>query len=234
VLASAGVGSRRHNEELIDAGRVRVDGRVVSEQGLRVDPEVAVIEVDGERVVTGAGLVHLALNKPRGVLSAMSDDRGRETVADLVAERGIPGLFHVGRLDGDSEGLLLLTNDGVLGHRLAHPSWEVEKTYVVEVLGPVGKDLLRRLKTGVELEDGLARVDSARVVDAADSRVMIELTLHEGRKHIVRRMMDEVGHPVRRLVRMRIGPVNLGSLKAGRSRHLTRHEVGALYRQVDL
>ncbi len=234
VLATAGVGSRRHNEELIAAGRVRVNGRLVREQGMRVDPELAVIEVDGQRVVTSAGLVHLALNKPRGVISAMSDDRGRETVADLVAERGIPGLFHVGRLDGDSEGLLLITNDGTLGHRLSHPSWEVEKTYIVEVLGPVGKELLRRLKTGVDLEDGRAQVDSARVVDAADSRVMIELTLHEGRKHIVRRMMEAVDHPVRRLVRTRIGPVNLGSLKAGRSRHLTRHEVGALYQQVGL
>ncbi|OAA28618.1 ribosomal large subunit pseudouridine synthase B [Frankia sp. EI5c] len=233
VLAAAGIGSRRHNEELIDSGRVRVDGKVVREQGRRVNPETALIEVDGERVVTRTGLVHLALNKPRGVLSAMSDDRGRPTIADLLTEFG-PGLFHVGRLDGDSEGLLLVTNDGDLAHRLTHPSFGVPKTYFVEISGPVRKDLPRRLRGGVELGDGPVAVDSARIVDVASSRVMMEIVLHEGRKHVVRRLMESVGHPVHRLVRVSFGPVTLGTLRAGRARHLTRHEVGALYKAAGL
>ncbi|WP_322768170.1 pseudouridine synthase [Frankia sp. Cr1] len=233
VLAAAGLGSRRHSEELIAAGRVRVDGRVVEAQGLRVDPQTAVIEVDGQRVVTKAGLVHLALNKPVGVLSAMADDRGRPTVADLVADHG-PGLFHVGRLDADSEGLLLVTNDGDLAHRLAHPSFGVAKTYLVEVSGPVSRDVPRRLRAGVTLTDGMVTVDSVRIVSSSGARVMIEITLHEGRKHVVRRLMDAVGHPVGRLVRTRIGPVYLGSLRVGRTRHLSSAEVGALYRDVAL
>jgi 23S rRNA pseudouridine2605 synthase len=231
VLAAAGLGSRRHNEELIAAGRVRVDGRVVTEQGLRVDPESAVIEVDGERVVTRAGLVHLALNKPLGVLSAMSDDRGRPTVADLV---DVSGVFHVGRLDADSEGLLLVTNDGTLGHRLSHPSFEIPKTYLVEVAGRPSRGDLQRLRAGATLDDGPVSVDGLRVLGDIGPRVMLEITLHEGRNRIVRRLMDSVGHPVRRLVRTRIGPVSLGSLRAGRTRPLTRAEIAALYRAVDL
>jgi 23S rRNA pseudouridine2605 synthase len=249
VLAAAGIGSRRHSEELIAAGRVRVDGVVVREQGRRVDPETAVIEVDGERVVTRAGTLYLALNKPPGVLSSMSDDRGRPTVADFLVEfdvspstagrggrpAGAPaGLFHVGRLDAESEGLLLVTNDGELGHRLAHPSFGVAKTYLVEVSGPVRRELPRRLRKGVDLDDGPVSVDEARVVDAAASRVLVEITLHEGRKHVVRRLMAAVGHPVHRLVRIRIGPVSLGTLKPGRVRHLTRHEIAALYRAAGL
>jgi 23S rRNA pseudouridine2605 synthase len=234
VLASAGVGSRRHGEELIAAGRVRVDGKVVREQGMRVDPEQAVIEVDGERVVTRTGMVHLAFNKPRGVLSAMSDDRGRPTVADYVTEHG-PGLFHVGRLDADSEGLLIVTNDGDLAHRLTHPSFGVSKTYLVEVTGPLGRDTMRRLTKPIELGDGPATVDSARIIDEAPTgnRVLIEIVIHEGRKHVVRRVMDAVGHPVRRLVRTEIGPVHVGTLRAGRVRHLTRHEVAVLYRSTE-
>jgi 23S rRNA pseudouridine2605 synthase len=233
VLAAAGVGSRRHGEELIAAGRVRVDGAVVREQGMRVDPERVVIEVDGERVVTRSGLVHLALNKPQGVLSAMSDDRGRPTVADLLADYP-PGLFHVGRLDSDSAGLLLVMNDGELAHRLMHPSYRVAKTYLVEVPGPLRRDVIRRLRSGVDLDDGPAAADGVRVVGTSGSRVMVEVTLHEGRNHIVRRMMDAVDHPVRRLVRTRIGPVLLGNLASGRARHLTRHEVGILYRDCGL
>lgn len=233
VLAAAGIGSRRHSEELIAAGRVRVDGTVVREQGRRVDPETALIEVDGERIVTRAGLVHLALNKPRGVLSAMSDDRGRPTIADLLTEFGT-GLFHVGRLDADSEGLLLVTNDGELAHRLTHPSYAVPKTYFVEISGPLRREVLRQLKSGLTLDDGPVRADSARIVDSAGGRVMLEIVLHEGRKHVVRRMMDAVGHPVHRLVRNEFGTVTLGTLRPGRARHLTRHEVGALYRAVGL
>lgn len=231
VLAQAGYGSRRACEEIINAGRVSVDGRVIAEQGVRVDPARAVVHVDGMRVATAPGLVHLALNKPRGVLSAMSDARGRQTVGDLVGDRA-ERLFHVGRLDADSEGLLLLTNDGELAQRLMHPSYAVSKTYLVEVIGPVARDVGRRLRGGIELEDGPVSVDAFRLVGSAANRVQIELVLHEGRKHVVRRLLTEVGHPVQRLVRTAVGPVVLGSLKAGRSRHLTKHEVGALYQAV--
>jgi 23S rRNA pseudouridine2605 synthase len=234
VLAAAGIGSRRHSEELIEAGRVSVDGAVVREQGRRVDPETAVIEVDGERVVTRTGLVHLALNKPRGVLSTMSDDRGRPTISELLTEFGSGGLFHVGRLDADSEGLLLVTNDGELAHRLTHPSYAVPKTYLVEVSGPLRREVPRQLRAGVQLDDGPAQADSVRIVDNANGRVMLEVIVHEGRKRIVRRMLAEVGYPVHRLVRVRLGAVALGTLRSGRARHLTRHEIGALYHDVGL
>jgi 23S rRNA pseudouridine2605 synthase len=233
VLAAAGVGSRRHCEELIAKRRVRVNGVVVREQGMRVDPENDVLEVDGQRVVTQSGLVHLAANKPRGMISSMSDEKGRESLGDMVAER-TERLFHIGRLDADSEGLILMSNDGELAHRLMHPSFEVQKTYLIEVPGPVGKDVLRSLRKGVQLEDGPAKADDVRVLEAAGNRVLLEMTLHEGRKHIVRRMLDSLGHPVRQLVRTRIGPVNIGTLRAGRVRHLTRYEVGALYKLVGL
>ena len=228
VLAAAGLGSRRACEELIAAGRVTVDG-AVADLGRRVDPEHAVIHVDGDRVVVRDDLVYLALNKPRGVLSAMSDSRGRATVGDLVADRP-ERLFHVGRLDADSEGLLLLTNDGDLAHRLMHPSFGVLKTYLATVPGPVAKDVGRRLRAGVELEDGPVRVDGFRVIQAQGREAIVEVVLHEGRKHIVRRLLDAVGHPVSRLVRTRIGPVQLGGQRAGTLRALTRAEVADLYR----
>jgi 23S rRNA pseudouridine2605 synthase len=231
VLASAGIGSRRKSEELIEAGRVSVNGTVVTEHGMRVDPDTAVVHVDGKRVAVRAGLVYLALNKPRGMLSAMSDDRGRPTVGDLVRDR--PGLFHVGRLDNDTEGLLLLTNDGELGHKLMHPSFGVSKTYLATVPGPVAREVGRRLKAGVVLEDGPASVDAFRVVQMQAPRAIVEVVLHEGRKHIVRRLLAEVGHPVERLVRTAIGPVRLGGQRPGTLRELTRDEVGELYRLAD-
>lgn len=233
VLAAAGVGSRRTCEELIEAGRVEVDGRTVRVQGLRVDPQHAVIKVDGMRIASTPGAVHLALNKPRGVVSTMSDPHGRPSLAELVRNRP-ERLFHVGRLDADTEGLILLTNDGELAHRLAHPSYEVAKTYLAEVPGPVPRDLGRRLRAGVELDDGPARVDRFRVLGSAGGRVMVEVALHEGRKHIVRRLLAEVGHPVVRLVRTAIGPVQLADLRPGRTRPLTREELGALYAAVGL
>jgi 23S rRNA pseudouridine2605 synthase len=231
VLAAAGLGSRRACEELIAAGRVRVDGEV-ADLGRRVDPATAVIHVDGNRVVVRDDLVYLALNKPRGMLSAMSDSRGRRTVGDLVADRP-QRLFHVGRLDADSEGLLLLTNDGELAHRLMHPSFGVSKTYLATVPAPVGRDVGRRLKAGVELEDGPARADAFRIVQAQGREAIVEVVLHEGRKHIVRRLLAEVGHPVARLVRTRIGPVHLGGQRAGTVRTLTRSEVAELHRLAD-
>jgi 23S rRNA pseudouridine2605 synthase len=189
--------------------------------------------VDGARVELREGVVHLVLNKPRGMLSTMADDRGRPCVGDLVAGRD-DRLFHVGRLDADTEGLLLLTNDGELGHRLMHPSFEVSKTYLAEVPGPVPRDLGKRLREGVELSDGPVRVDSFRVLDSFGNKAMVELVLHEGRKHVVRRLLDEVGHPVRRLVRTAIGEVVLGNQRPGRMRPLTRPELGSLYRAVGM
>jgi 23S rRNA pseudouridine2605 synthase len=231
VLAAAGLGSRRVSEELIAEGRVTVDG-TVAQLGARVDPLTAVIHVDGDRVVVRDDLVYLALNKPRGVLSAMSDSRGRPTVGDLVADRP-QRLFHVGRLDADSEGLLLLTNDGELAHRLMHPSFGVTKTYLATVPGPVAKDVGRRLRGGVELEDGPVKVDSFRIVQAQGKQAIVEVVLHEGRKHIVRRALAEVGHPVTRLVRTRIGPVHLAGQRAGTLRPLTRSEIADLHRLAE-
>lgn len=234
VLAAAGVGSRRACEAMIAAGRVEVDGKIVRTMGIRVDPMRAVIKVNGMRVTTKeSGLVHLALNKPRGVVSTMTDPEGRPNLGDYVRNRR-ERLFHVGRLDADTEGLILLTNDGELAHRLTHPSYEVPKTYLAEVVGPIERDLGKRLRNGIELDDGVVTVDRFRVVSRSGARVMLELVLHEGRKHVVRRLLDSVGHPVERLVRTNLGPIKLGDLRVGNTRRLTRDEVGALYREVGL
>ena len=231
VLAAAGLGSRRACEELIAAGRVTVDGRR-AELGDRADPATSVIHVDGDRIVTDTRLVYLALNKPRGVVSTMSDERGRVGIREILGNTVPHRVFHVGRLDTDSEGLLLLTNDGDLAHRLTHPSYGVAKTYLAEVAGPLPRSVGRTLKAGVRLEDGPAKADGFRVVDAFGRTALVEIIVHEGRKHIVRRMMDEVGHPVSRLVRTAVGPVKLGDLKVGRWRHLTRGEVSDLFASV--
>lgn len=233
VLAAAGLGSRRACEELIAEGRVEVDGRLVREQGLRVDPERAVIKVDGMRVSTRTATVYLAVNKPRGMVSTMSDPQGRPCLADLVGNRE-QRLFHVGRLDADSEGLILLTNDGELAHRLTHPSFGVPKTYLAEVVGTVPRDLGKLLRTGVELEDGLVQVDSFRVVGRSGARVMVEVVLHEGRNHVVRRLLAAVEHPVQRLIRTAVGPIKLGDLRPGRTRPLNRGEISELFAAVDL
>jgi 23S rRNA pseudouridine2605 synthase len=233
VLAAAGAGSRRHCEEMIAAGRVEVDGEVVRRFGARVDPEHQVIKVDGRRIAASENLVYLALNKPAGVLTTMSDSRGRPTIADYLGDRG-ERLFHVGRLDYDTEGLILLMNDGELAHRLAHPRYGVLKTYLADVAGPLPRDLGRQLTTGIRLSDGSASADRFRVVEQAGGRALVEVTLHEGRKHIVRRMLAEVGHPVRRLVRIQVGPVKLGSLRPGTTRKLSTREIGDLYAAVGL
>jgi 23S rRNA pseudouridine2605 synthase len=233
VLAGAGVGSRRACEELISEGRVTVNGEQVREQGVRVDPEKDVIHVDGMRVTTASDSVYLALNKPRGMVSAMSDPEGRPSVGDLVAARK-ERLFHVGRLDADTEGLLLLTNDGELAHRLAHPSYGVAKTYLAEVIGPVARDVGKRLRAGVELDDGPVRADGFKLVSSSGNRVLVELVIHEGRKHVVRRLLASVGHPVQSLVRTAIGPVQLGGQRPGKLRPLSSQEVAALYAAVGL
>jgi pseudouridine synthase len=233
VLAAAGIGSRRHCEELIGAGRVEVDGETVRRFGARVDPEHQIIRVDGKRIPSREDLVYLAFNKPAGVLTTMSDDRGRPTITDYLGDQA-ERLFHVGRLDYDTEGLLLLTNDGELANRLAHPRYGVLKTYLAEVPGPVPKDLGRRLMAGVQLDDGLAKADRFRVMEKSGKRVLVEITLHEGRNRIVRRMLAETGHPVQRLVRTDVGPVRLGRTKPGAVRQLTTAEIGELYAAVGL
>jgi len=233
VLAQAGIGSRRVCEDLIAAGRVNVDGQVVTELGVRVDPERAVITVNGVRLQLDDTKVYLALNKPRGVVSTMHDPQGRPSLDDLVGNRA-ERLFHVGRLDADTEGLLLLTNDGDLAHRLQHPSYGVRKTYLAEVEGRLARDVGRRLREGIELEDGPVSVDSFRLVDSAAGRTMVEVVIHEGRKHVVRRMLEAVGHPVSRLLRTKVGPVTLGDLKPGKTRPLTREELSRLLLDTDL
>ena len=233
VLAAAGVGSRRHCEEMIADGRVEVDGEIVRRFGARVDPQRQVIRVDGRRIPAREDLVYLALNKPAGVLTTMSDTRGRPTIADFLGDHA-ERMFHVGRLDYDTEGLMLLMNDGELAHRLAHPRYGVLKTYLADVAGPLPRDLGRRLITGIELSDGIATADRFRVVERAGDRALVEITLHEGRKHIVRRMLAEAGHPVSRLVRTHVGPVALGSLRPGTTRRLTAREIGDLYAAVGL
>lgn len=236
VLSQAGVASRRVAERMIRDGRVEVDGRVVTELGTRVDPAASVIRVDGARVRVDDTRVYLALNKPRGVHSTMSDDRGRPCIGDYVEYRvrGDAKLFHVGRLDADTEGLMLLTNDGELAHRLMHPSYQVPKTYIATVVGAIPRGLGKKLREGVELDDGPAKVDDFAVVDAVPGKSLVRVTLHEGRKRIVRRMLAAVGFPVQELVRTDIGSVELGEQRPGSIRALTRKEVGELYAAVGL
>ena len=236
VLSQAGIASRRVAEKMIRDGRVEVDGVIITELGTRVDPAVSVIRVDGARISIDDTLVHLAINKPRGMHSTMSDDRGRPCVGDLVEHRvrGNAKLFHVGRLDADTEGLLLLTNDGELAHRLMHPSYEVPKTYLATVMGAVPKGLGRKLRDGIELDDGPVRVDDFAVVDAVPGKSLVRVTLHEGRKRIVRRLLAEVGFPVQELVRTDIGAVTLGEQRPGSIRVLTQKEIGDLYKAVGL
>jgi 23S rRNA pseudouridine2605 synthase len=228
VLAAAGIASRRASEVLISEGRVEVNSEVVLEQGRRVDPEHDVIRVDGSRIPPPRRHRYLALNKPRGVVATMSDPEGRRTVADLIAPHSTERLFHVGRLDTDTEGLLILTNDGDFAHRLAHPSFQVPKTYIAEVNGAVGEQTLRRLRRGISLEDGPVQPTSVKIVSTAGDKTLLKITIQEGRNRIVRRTMEAVGHPVRRLSRIGIGPVRLGNLKVGEYRDLTREELGGL------
>ncbi|HLM05001.1 MAG TPA: pseudouridine synthase [Blastococcus sp.] len=233
VLARAGVGSRRVCEDMIEAGRISVNGAVVQVQGMRVDPATDKIAVDGVRIEIRDDRVTYALNKPPGVITAMSDDRARPTVGDMVGDLA-KGLVHVGRLDQDTEGLLLLTNDGELAHRLAHPSYEVKKTYLAQVSGSVPRDLHRQLRAGVDLEDGPVKVDSFRVVDTHAGQSVVEVVLHEGRKHIVRRLLAHVGLPVSRLTRTAVGPIQLQRMRSGSIRKLSKEELGALQELVGL
>lgn len=236
VLAKAGVASRRHAEILIDAGRVEVNGNVILKQGVKVNPAVDVIRVDGVRVNVNEDQEYFILNKPRGMQSTMSDDLGRPCVGDVVSEKVASGqrLFHVGRLDADTEGLLILTNDGELANRLMHPKYEVKKTYLATVLGEADNKLVRQLKEGIELEDGLAKADFVQVVDKNQGFSLVRVELHEGRKHIVRRLLKEAGYPVQRLVRTKLHTVQLGDMKPGGLRALNSNELTSLYKAVGM
>ena len=228
VLAAAGVASRRVIEQYIADGRVSVNGEIISEQGRRVDPATDTVAVDGVAVQLDPGKRYVMLNKPTGVVSSLKDENGRRDLQEftrLYEER----LFNVGRLDADTSGLLLLTNDGELAHVLAHPSFGVTKTYVATVSGTATPAVMRRLEKGIVLEDGPIAADRARIVgEASKGRTLVELTLHSGRNRIVRRMLDHVGHPVLELVRRQFGPLHLGTLAQGRTRDLTKVELGQL------
>ncbi len=230
ALAQAGVGSRRACDALVGAGRIRVNG-IVADLGTRVDPSIDVVSLDGRVIAFAIEVVVLMLNKPAGIVTTMSDDQGRPCVGDLVrghAQR----LFHVGRLDEETEGLLLLTNDGDLAHRLMHPSHGVQKTYLARVRGRVSTASLRELLSGVELGDGYAVADEAVVKSVSENFSIVEIVLHEGRKHIVRRMCKAIGHPVERLTRTRLGSLQLGDLKLGEMRELTTLERTALLESI--
>jgi pseudouridine synthase len=227
VLARAGIGSRRACELLIEQQRVSVNGAVVRRQGVRVLPGDE-IRIDGTLVPTDPDTLVLMLNKPSGVVTSMSDEHGRPCVGDLVARRP-ERLFHVGRLDAETTGLLLLTNDGELANLLTHPRHEVAKTYRATVRAPVARSVAKQLRAGVDLDDGPAAVDRFAVVAEHGDRAIVEVQLHSGRNRIVRRLLAAVGHPVQELVRIRVGPLSLGGLAPGASRPLTAAEVRALY-----
>jgi len=234
ALANAGVASRRVAEQLIVEGRVRVNGATVTELGSRIDPEKDDVDVDGTAIQLDASKRYVMVNKPTGVVSSMRDDRGRPDLRRFTSEWP-ERLYNVGRLDADTSGLLVLTNDGELAHVLAHPSFGVTKVYIAKVDGRVTPQTIAGLTRGVDLEDGPIAADRARLLDTSrgsgarsGATSLVELTLHSGRNRIVRRMMAEVGHPVLELVRRQFGPLHLGTLPAGEARELTKVERGAL------
>ena len=233
ALAQAGLGSRRRCDDMIAHGRVEVNGEIIDQMGSRVDPLTDVIRVDGKRIPMPNDHAYVLLNKPRGVVTSMADEHGRPDLSSIVAGRD-DRLFHVGRLDTDTSGLLLLTNDGDLAHKLAHPSFEITKTYVALVEGTVADTVATALKAGIELDDGPAVVDRFLVKDRSRGRSIVELDIHMGRNRIVRRMLDAVGHPVVELNRSAFGPLDLRGLASGAMRNLSREELGALFDSVEV
>jgi len=233
VLASAGLGSRRKCEEFITAGRVTVNGDVADELGTRVNPTTDIIHVDGVRIAQTSGHIVVALNKPRGVVTTMTDEHGRECVGDLVAEFE-QRLFHVGRLDAETEGLLLLTNDGELSQRLGHPSHGIVKTYLARVSGRVTKSDIEKVLAGYPVEGTPVAVTACKIFETGKNQTVVEISIHEGRNRILRKLFDELGYPVIDLVRIKIGPISLGSLKSGHLRMLENKELGKLYSSVGL
>lgn len=234
IIADAGIVSRRGADQLIAEGRVSVDGKVVNELGSKFDPEICEIKVDGESLIVNKSKTYLAFHKPVGVISTMSDPEGRKNLGDYFKDRK-DRLFHVGRLDRDSEGLILLTNDGELAHRATHPSYGLEKKYLVEVEGEFNKQLSDQLTKGVRLEDGLARATKVNHIRAITrTHHWVEITIHEGRYHIIRRLIEELGLKVLRLIRLEFGPISLGDMKAGKSRVLNSQELVKLFTVLKL
>ena len=227
VLAHAGVASRRVVEDMIVQGRIRVNGEVVYELGRRIDPDVDLVDVDGTAVQLDVSKRYVMLNKPTGIVSTMKDEQGRPDLREFTDEYE-ERLYNVGRLDAETSGLLILTNDGELAHVLAHPKFGVTKVYIARVEGKVLPQTIAKLTKGIELEDGPIKADKARLLDTSGNTSLVELTLHSGKNRIVRRMMASVGHPVRDLVRRQFGPLHLGTLPVGRSRELTKVERGEL------
>ena len=227
LIAGTGLASRRKAEALITAGRVTVNGKVVTELGTKVDPERDHVKVDGRHLGAAQPYVYLMLNKPKNVMSTLDDPGGRPTVKDFL--RGVSvRVFPVGRLDFDSEGLMLLTNHGELAQALLHPRYHVPKTYVIKVKGVLTDEEIKRLEQGVKLEDGMTSPAVVRKIRKAEQNSWLEITLREGRKHQVKRMLEAVGHPVIKLIRVRMGPLSLGGLESGEFRFLTDREANAL------
>lgn len=229
VIADAGITSRRGADELIEAGRVSVDGQVQRNLGVKIDPDKSHVMVDGETITASSTKTYLALNKPRGVVSTMYDPEGRPSLSDFISLR-TERLFHVGRLDKESEGLILLTNDGEMTFRATHPSYGMEKTYLIEYAGTLPRSAESSLLKGVELEDGLGRVLDFKSL----SPTWLEVTIHEGRYHIIRRLMEAVGVEVIRLIRTRFGPIFLGDVLEGRWRDLNEVELINLRKALSL
>ena len=231
VLASAGVASRRVCEDLIVQGKVTVNGKRVTELGTRIDPAVDRVAVSGMPVQLDASRIYLALNKPVGVVSSMADEHGRPDLSQFVV--GYDRVYNVGRLDSETSGLIIMTNDGELAHKLAHPKFGVTKTYLAKVSGQVDASIIHKLLSGFELEDGFIKADRAKLVQTGLEESLVELVLHSGRNRIVRRMFEHLGHPVVGLVRKQFGSIQLGPLKAGKIRELSKIEVGALIKAAE-
>ncbi|ORC20195.1 MULTISPECIES: pseudouridine synthase [Rothia] len=234
IMASAGVASRRVCEEMIEEGRVTVNDTPVTELGVRVNPNAVTIQVDGMTIQTNDKLVYMVLNKPAGVVSAMDDPEGRPNISNFLRSSMTERVFHVGRLDVETEGLLLLTNDGELANRLTHPSYEVPKTYLVQVPGPMEPGIGTAMKKGLRLEDGVTRVDQFKLVDSTPGHVLVEVTIHSGKNRIIRRMFEHMGYPVEKLVRVEMGPIRIGSQKQGTVRNLSKVEIGKLLTSVGM
>ena len=226
AMAHAGVASRRASEELIVKGLVKVNGKVVTELGSRIDSSRDKLEVRGRPVQVDTDKLYLAFNKPLGVISTMNDDEGRQDLSNFFNE--YERVFNVGRLDADTSGLLLMTNDGEIANQLTHPSFEVPKVYVARVTGTVVPSTISKLSAGIELEDGFIQVDKAKILDSGNQMSLVEITLHSGKNRIVRRMLERVGHPVKDLIRQQFGPIKLGTLRPGDARELGKLEVSAL------
>jgi 23S rRNA pseudouridine2605 synthase len=233
-LARAGAASRRGSEDLMTAGRVRVNGETVTELGAKVDPLVDIVTLDGVEIRLATGPVYLAFNKPSGVVTTMRDPQGRPTVAELLPTQEHPGLFPVGRLDFETTGLLLFTTDGELSHRLLHPKWKVPKTYLAEVDGVPDPRDMKSLREGIKLDDGVTAPAQARTIERRGDHGLVEITISEGKKRQVRRMFSAVSHPVRVLHRISFGPINLGRLAEGAVRELSPEEVHSLRDAVEM